>query len=502
MSGIESEGYYDNALATHNNLVDVTESPESDNARTECGVFAIYVPNQTELAPSIYLSLQTLQHRGQLSAGIALSTREGISVFHGEGHVDVALRHVLPGMPEATIGMGHTRYATSRNKEQPAERRKRAIMPIFKSTEEQDIDDIAVAANCNFKFARNVADRLGYAYDDFASDGDFVTQLIMDKNIELGDLEKAAIEVLHMFEDDAFSLSIMTKDKLITFQDPRGIRPLHYGYVPGGGLAVASERGALAVIGIQDTQEFEPGHMMVMDKDGLRTERVFEEKTRKLCVFESVYFSRPDNELLGKSVWQSRYDSGKELAKVAPVDVDFVAGMPESGLIAAYGYSQQSGIEYKDAYVKNRYVGRSFIEPEQELRDGMVGVKLLPLRQNVAGKRLVVVEDSIVRGTTSRRTVSDLRENGALEIHFRVASPPVKWPCFYAVDMKTREELLANQHDTIEAMGRYLGVDSIAFLPLDRLLRSVGNNVGELVCHACFSGKYPTEVPVNLIPTN
>ncbi len=478
--------------------------PEVDKAQTECGVFAIYSPEVSDVADSALKAARTLQHRGQVSAGITVSTGYGIAGLKDVGIVKDVIEPHIKILPKARIAMSHTRYATSQNKKLPKERLLRAAMPIVKSAEGFEEYDIALAGNFNFKFARDVAGELGYDYDSFASDGDFAAQLLFDTYREIGDIEKAVFEVFSLFKDDAFCMTIMTKDKLIAIQDPRGMKPFSYAQLEDGSWTVSSESAAQSRLKatLEDIKEFTPGYMMVIDENGMRQERVFDSMTRQLCLLEYIYFSRPDAKMLGIGVYKARHAAGQALASVLPVEVDFVSGVPESGLAAAHGYSYAAGLPYFDVIAKNRHTGRTFIQETQEKRDDGVEDKLLPIPDNAGDAAFVLVEDSIIRGTTSRQTVAMLRRAGAREIHKRVASPRAINPCFYGVDMKTRAELIANKYKTDEALARHLGVESLAFLDIERMLGSVGKEVGSLLCHACFGGPYPTEVPVDLIPRN
>ncbi len=290
----------------------------------------------------------------------------------------------------------------------------------------------------------------------------------------------------------------MDDERVYGVRDPNGFRPLCLGHLDNGGWVLASESPALDVVGAHFVRELDPGELVIIDADGVRSVPAFpaERLDPKLCLFEFVYFARPDSRLYGRSVHHARVRMGELLADQAPVEADMVMGVPESGLPAAEGYARASGIPYGQGLVKNRYIGRTFIAPSQQMRALGVRMKLNPLRENIAGKRLVVVDDSVVRGTTQRQLVSMLREAGAAEVHLRISSPPIKWSCFYGIDTGTRSELLA-ANLSVEEIRAYLDVDSLAYITLDRLVSSTGAP-GAGFCDACFTGSYPVDVPVEL----
>jgi amidophosphoribosyltransferase len=297
--------------------------------------------------------------------------------------------------------------------------------------------------------------------------------------------------------EGAFSFVLMDQSCVIGLRDPQGFRPLCLGRLDGGWV-MASETPALDIVGAQFVREVEPGEMVVADAQGIRSLHPFKASVvdPRLCLFEFVYFARPDSRLYGRNVHQARIRMGEQLAEQAPVEADMVMGVPESGVPAAEGYARRSGIPFGQGLVKNRYIGRSFIAPSQDLRAQAVRMKLNPLRENIDGKRLVVVDDSIVRGTTQRQLVAMLRAAGAREVHLRITSPPVRWPCFYGIDTGDRSELLAHKLD-VDQVRDYLGADTLAYLTLDRLVAATGA-AGAGFCDACFTGSYPVEVPVTL----
>jgi amidophosphoribosyltransferase len=335
------------------------------------------------------------------------------------------------------------------------------------------------------------------------SDSDLIAQLLAAEMDAAGapadaepDIEAALVSVIPRLEG-AFSLVLMDAERVVGIRDPNGLRPLCLGKLDAGWV-LASESPALDIVGATFVREIDPGEMVVIDADGVRSTALFtpDRLDPRLCLFEFVYFARPDAQLYGKSVHHARVRMGELLAEQAPVEADMVMGVPESGLPAAEGFARASGIPYGQGLVKNRYIGRTFIAPTQGERASGVRMKLNPLRENIAGKRLVVVDDSVVRGTTQRQLVAMLREAGAREVHLRLSSPPIRWPCFYGIDTGTRSELLA-ANLTIEEIREHLGADSLAYITLDRLVEATGAT-GAGFCDACFTGNYPVEVPVEL----
>jgi amidophosphoribosyltransferase len=362
---------------------------------------------------------------------------------------------------------------------------------------------VALAHNGNLVNTEELADAVGMLPGTFSSDSDVMTELIAmelakspEESSDHRALERAMLAVMPLLRG-AFSIVAMDEGHVIGVRDPNGFRPLCLGKLPSGWV-LASESPALDVVGAHFVRELEPGEMIVIDETGYRSVRAFESELvdPKLCLFEFVYFARPDTRLYGQSVHQARVRMGEQLAEQSPVDADLVMGVPESGIPAAEGYALRSGIPFGQGLVKNRYIGRTFIAPNQEMRALGVRMKLNPLRDNIAGRRLIVVDDSIVRGTTTRAMVAMLREAGAAEVHMRISSPPYKWPCFYGMDTGTRGELLA-ANMSVDEIREYLNVDTLSYLALDRLLDATGA-VGAGFCDACLTGNYPVEIPVAL----
>jgi amidophosphoribosyltransferase len=463
-----------------------------DHPREACGVFGIYAPGAS-VAHLTYDGLLNLQHRGQESAGMAVSDGQTITIVKDMGLVTNVFDERTLAPLKGHLAIGHTRYSTTGSSTW------RNAQPVYREPGESGF---ALGHNGNLTNTEALAREAGMLPGTVTSDSDLVAELIAscfpadDNGHSDGrDLVRALVEVLPRLEG-AFSFVLMDSAHLIGVRDPNGFRPLCLGKTDTGWV-LASESPALDVIGAHFVREIDPGEMIVIDAGGWRSQRPFppERVNPKLCLFEFIYIARPDTHLYGKDVHGARKRMGELLAEQAPVEADMVMGVPQSGVPAAEGYAERSGIPYGQGLVKNAYAHRTFIAPSQELRSQGVRRKLNPLRRNVAGKRLVVVDDSIVRGTTQRAIARMLREAGAREVHVRITSPPYKWPCFYGVDTGTRSELLAANLSVSEIQD-YLDVDSLAFLSLDGLERAV-DAPGAGFCNACLTGNYPTEVPVH-----
>ncbi|MGK2947023.1 MAG: amidophosphoribosyltransferase [Acidimicrobiales bacterium] len=472
----------------------VVPPPDVDDSLKEaCGVFGVYAPGQP-VAHLTYLGLFALQHRGQESAGMAVSDGREVFVVKDQGLVaSVFDDRTLAGL-DGHLAIGHCRYSTTGSSTW------RNAQPAYRSAGPHHF---ALGHNGNLTNTEALAADAGMLPGTVTSDTDLVAELVAaelekvpEGHSDERDIERGLIEVLPRLEG-AFSLVMMDEGRIIGVRDPNGFRPLCLGKLEQGWV-LASESPALDVVGAHFVREIEPGEMVVIDASGPRSLRPFPDARvdPKLCLFEFVYFARPDTRLYNQSVHQARIRIGEELADQAPVEADMVMGVPESGVPAAEGFARRSGIPFGQGVVKNRYIGRSFIAPSQELRARAVRMKLNPLRENVAGKRLVVVDDSIVRGTTQKQLTKMLREAGATEVHLRITSPPVKWSCFYGIDTGDRTELLASSL-TIDEIRDYLNVDTLAYVQLDRLIPSTGAP-GAGFCDACFTGNYPVAVPVTL----
>jgi amidophosphoribosyltransferase len=464
------------------------------DAREACGVFGVYAPDQP-VAHLTYAGLHALQHRGQESAGMAVSDGEDIYVLKDMGLVTNVFNERNMAPLEGHLAIGHTRYSTSGSSTWGN------AQPIYR---EPGDAGFALGHNGNLVNTAELMTDAGVLAGTITSDSDIVAELLQNA-IRAGgegarsdgrDLERALTEVLPRLKG-AFSFVLMDDAHVIGVRDPNGFRPLCLGRLDAGWV-LASETPALDIVGARFVRELEPGEMVVIDATGARSLHPFATECvdPKLCLFEFVYFARPDSRLYNQTVHSARQRMGEELADQAPVKAEMVMPVPESGIPAAEGYARRSGIAFGHGLVKNRYIGRTFIAPSQEMRNLGVRMKLNPIRENIAGKRLVVVDDSIVRGTTQRAMVRMLREAGALEVHLRISSPPYKWPCFYGMDTGSRTELLAADL-TVDEVRDYLGCDTLAYLELDRLVRATGA-AGAGFCTACMTGDYPIDVPVKL----
>ncbi len=460
---------------------------DDDKLREECGVYGVI--GVVDAAQFVALGLHALQHRGQEAGGIVSHDPEsGFNSARRLGYVrdnftSADVMRTLPG----SLAIGHVRYSTAGSKGHTAIR---DVQPFFG---EFSAGGAAIAHNGNITNAaalrRELIDR-GSIFQS-SSDTECIIHL-MARSLQRSVPERMK-DALRRVEG-AFSVVAMTRTKLIGVRDPLGVRPLVLGRL-GEGWVLSSETCALDIVGADFVREVDPGEMVVIENGKLTSDRPFRQESPRFCIFEHVYFSRPDSILGGRSVYETRRQIGVELAKEAPADADLVCPVPDSGTPAAIGFSQQSGIPYAMGIIRNQYVGRTFIEPTEQIRNMGVRLKLNINRALVRGKRIVLVDDSVVRGTTSRKIKEMLIDAGAAEVHFRIASPPTAWPCFYGVDTPQREKLLAATMSEDE-MRAHLGVDSLKFISLDGLYRAVGEANGRdpsapKYCDACFSGEYP-----------
>jgi amidophosphoribosyltransferase len=451
-----------------------------------CGLFGIH-SDERDVARVTYFGLFALQHRGQESAGIAVSDRGRLTALRDMGLVTQVFDERRLAPLEGHLAIGHVRYSTTGSSTW------RNAQPVYRSVGDAGF---SLGHNGNLTNTEELAQELGMLPGVLTSDSELIGELLAreygdELRSDGRDLEQALVQVLPRLAG-AFSLALMDEAHVFGVRDRHGFRPLVLGRTEGGWV-IASETAALDIVGAHFVRDVEPGELVAIDATGVRSIR-FADPTPKLCLFEFVYIARPDTQLYGQSVHSARQRMGEELARQAPCPgADMVMPVPESGVPAAQGYARASGIPYGDGFVKNRYVGRTFIQPTQKKRGADVRLKLNPLRENIKGKRLVVVEDSIVRGTTTRQTIALLREAGALEVHFRVSSPPYRWPCFYGLDTGKRSDLLAADMSVGE-ISDYLGVDSLAYLDLDRVITATGSSP-ESFCTACFTGEYPVPVP-------
>ena len=462
-----------------------------DKFHDECGVVGIFgVQNAAGLT---YYALTSLQHRGQESAGIAVSDGTKIKLHKSIGLVSDVFEQGHFEKLDGSIAVGHVRYATAGG------RTIENAQPFLNSFKN---GSIALAHNgqlVNHTTMREMLEDYGSTFSS-TSDSEVILKLIVRKYIEngghLGTTDSNEAENQRRFIEavkqtvlqikGSFALTIMTENLLIGVRDPNGIRPLCIGTMPCDNYILSSESCAIDAVNGQFLRDVEPGEMVVINRDGLRSIKYIREK-KKTCIFEYVYFARPDSMIDGISVQEARYKMGEVLAKESPVDADIVIGVPDSGLGAAMGYARASGVPYGMGIIKNKYIGRTFIAPTQSERENMVFVKLNAIRSDLEGKRVIVIDDSIVRGTTSRRLVQILRRAGAREVHFRVSSPPVKFPCHLGIDTPSKNELISSTHE-LEAIRKEIGADSLAFISLEGMIRALGEDA---FCKGCFNGEYP-----------
>jgi len=460
---------------------------DDDKMKEECGVFGIV--GLKDAANFVALGLHALQHRGQEAGGIVAYDREaGFNNARRFGYVrdnftKQSLMDTLPG----DISIGHVRYSTSGSKGQTAIR---DVQPFFG---EFSLGGCAIAHNGNLTNATALRKELISAGSIFQSSSDSECIIHLMARSFQSSLPERLKDALRRVEG-AFSVVAMTRSKLIGVRDALGVRPLVLGKT-GDGWVLSSETCALDIIGAEFIREIEPGEMVIATADGIESSYPFEKQSPRPCIFERVYFSRPDSILGGQSIYETRRQIGVELAKESPVDADLVCPVPDSGTPAAIGYSQESGIPYAMGIIRNQYMGRTFIEPTEQIRNMGVRLKLNVNRALIKGKRVILVDDSVVRGTTSRKIKEMILDAGAAEVHFRIASPPTAWPCFYGVDTPEREQLLAATMSE-EEMRKHLSVESLKFVSLDGLYRACGVPTGRSndcpeYCDACFSGQYP-----------
>jgi amidophosphoribosyltransferase len=465
--------------------------PQDQGPQDACGVFGVWAPGE-DVAKLTYFGLYALQHRGQESAGIAVSNGRQILVYKEMGLVSQVFDETTLDSLKGHLAIGHSRYSTT------GASNWQNAQPTFRPTAD---GSIALGHNGNLinthELAALVADLPSDEgeldihsrnLESSTSDTGLVTALLAHHPDT--SLEQRALDVLPLLRG-AFSFVWMNEDTLYAARDPQGIRPLVLGRLDRGWV-VASEDAALATIGASVVREVEPGEMLAIDEQGLRSHR-FAEPDPKGCVFEYVYLARPDARIAGRSVHEARVEMGRELARQFPVEADLVMPVPESGTPAAAGYAEESGIPFGQGFVKNAYVGRTFIQPSQTLRQLGIRLKLNALEHMIRGKRIVVVDDSIVRGNTQRAQVRMLREAGALEVHVRISSPPVRWPCFYGIDFATRAELIANGLDGDE-IAASVGADSLGYISLEGMIEAT-KQPAESLCKACFTGEYPVPLP-------
>jgi amidophosphoribosyltransferase len=461
--------------------------PGEKGPQDQCGVFGVWAPGE-EVSKLTYFGLYALQHRGQESAGIATSNGKKLLVYKDMGLVSQVFSESALESLVGHVAIGHTRYSTTGSSSW------RNAQPTLGKTAS---GTVALGHNGNLTNTSELLEILRANYPDQSDNeitGGNTTDTAVLTALLAGNpdnsLENTALELLPKVKG-AFSLVFMDEQTLYAARDPQGVRPLVLGRLERGWV-VASETAALDIVGASFVREVEPGELIAIDENGLRTKQ-FAAPKRAGCVFEYVYLARPDTSINGRNVYDARVEMGRALAKEYPVEADLVIPTPESGTPAAIGFSQESGIPYGHGLVKNAYVGRTFIEPSQTIRQLGIRLKLNPLKDVIKGKRIIVVDDSIVRGNTQRALVQMLREAGAKEIHVRISSPPITWPCFYGVDFATRAELIATGFAPDEVR-MSIGADSLGYLSKDGMIQASNQKESEL-CTACFTGTYPIELP-------
>lgn len=466
--------------------MDIQQACLPDHMEEECAVFGVYAPG-SDVARMTYFGLQALQHRGQESAGIAVGDGERVVIEKNLGLVTQVFNEASLAALQGDVAVGHVRYSTSGGGTWEA------AQPHLSA-----IDDvqIALAHNGTLVNTQELRDFISSCSIELmaGTDSEAAAKLIGKYTQETHFLREGIARAMKKIKG-AYAMVLTSPDTLYGFRDPHGIRPLSLGELPcGRGYVLASETCGLDIVGARFVRDIKPGEIVRINREGVISYQGVESHKRASCIFEYVYFARPDSVLDGQSVYEARREMGKVLAREAPVDADLVLGVPDSGIPGALGYAKESGIEYSDGIIKNRYVGRTFIQPTQELRQLGIRLKLNPLPSVLKNKRLIVIDDSIVRGNTSKKLVQMLRDAGASEVHLRIVSPEVMWPCFYGIDTDTRSQLIA-ANMTHEQMRAFIGCDSLAFISLEGLRASLPFCEHPQFCEACFTGDYPVEIP-------
>lgn len=459
------------------------------NLHEECGVFGVFCPQGTkDVASTVYYGLYALQHRGQESCGIAVNDDGVFEYYKDVGLVgDVFRPEVLKDLGEGNMAIGHVRYSTTGGGG------RRNAQPIVVNHHK---GRMALAHNGNLVNSQELRDSLEMQGSIFhtTSDTEVISYIITKERIRSSSIEQAVDRAMEVI-DGAYSLIVMSPAKMIAVRDENGFRPLCYGRTADGDYVIASESCALDAVGAAFIRDVEPGEILVFEGGGIRSIRSHcGRRPKTTCIFEHIYFARPDSVVDGVSVHKARKTAGAILAQTYPADADIVIGVPDSGMDAALGYAEASGIPYGVGFIKNRYIARTFIAPGQKAREDKVRIKLNPVEETVKGKSVVMVDDSIVRGTTCARIVGLLREAGAREIHVRISAPPFRNPCYYGTDIDSQDLLIACHH-TLEGIRDCIGADSLGYLPLEKLHELLGVPPHTGYCCACFSGRYPTAIP-------
>ncbi len=456
--------------------------------REECGLFGIFSDKKEDVARTAYYGLFALQHRGQENCGIVVNDDGVFASYKDKGLVnDVFTSQSLDGLGLGNMAVGHVRYGTTGGNE------RLNSQPIVINHHK---GKMALAHNGNLVNSYELRQELELGGSIFhtTADTEVIAYHITKERIKSGSIEEAISKTMNILKG-AYSLIVMSASKMIAVRDPHGFRPLCYGQRPDGAYVTASETCALDSVNAKYIRDIEPGEMLVFDKNGIRSEKSHcNIVPHKICIFEYLYFARPDSVIEGVGVHEARKRAGACLAMEHPVQADVVIGVPDSGLDAALGYSQQSGIPYGIGFIKNKYIGRTFIAPGQANREDKVRIKLNVLKDTIKGKRVVLVDDSIVRGTTIARIINLLREGGATEIHVRSSAPPFTNPCYYGTDISSKDNLIACKHSLDEIAG-VVGADSVGYLDINHLNMLIGTELKKGYCDGCFSGDYPTEVP-------
>ena len=480
------DGCDDHAPERDHHLATSLDTDEDETPKEECGVFGVYAPG-FDVARLTYFGLFALQHRGQESAGIYVSNGQRLKWVKEMGLVNQIFDEQIMDQLQGHIAVGHVRYSTTGSSIL------RNAQPLHCAWGD---GTVGVAHNGNLINTEELRAELqaeGVSFET-TNDSEVIARMIANQQ------DKTLVDaVAHTMTRlrGAYSIAILTEDTLIAARDPHGVRPLCLGLLENKHYVVASETCALNTIGAQYVREIEPGEIVVIDKDGLKERQAIADTKKSMCLLEFIYFARPDSTIYGRGLHDTRRRMGHELAKEHPVpNAHMVMPVPDGGGPAAIGFAEASGIPYGEGLVKNRYIGRTFIQPDQRMREAGVRMKLMPIREALAGKRVVMVDDSIVRGTTTGQIVKRLFDAGAAEVHVRIMSPPVQWPCFYGIDMANQEDLVAWRH-TIEEVREHIGATSLGYLSLAGVTRAIGITKDNF-CRACFDGKYPIEIPAHV----
>ena len=457
----------------------------------ECGVFGIFGDKTEDVASLVYLGLHALQHRGQEACGIAVNSDGVFTHYKGDGLVsEVFSAEKLSRLGKGNMALGHVRYSTTGGKD---------INNIQPLVIRHIKGNLALAHNGNLTNSDEIRSKIELSGGIFhgTSDTEAIAYSLVENRLSSLSTREAVEKTMGTIKG-AYSCILMTATSMIAFRDPNGFRPLCIGKIPGGAYCAASESCALDAVGAEFIRDIRPGEIVVFSKDGIQsiTTHCIEKSESSMCVFEYIYFARPDSVIDGVSVHHARVNAGRFLAREHPVDADIVIGVPDSGIDAALGYAQESGIPYGVGFIKNKYTGRSFIQPSQQMRENTVKLKLNAIKESVNNKRVIMVDDSIVRGTTCAGIIRLLRSAGAKEVHLRVSSPPFRHPCYFGTDIDSEENLIACKYDTVEDIAKVIGADSLGYLSVEATHR-IAEGADVCFCDGCFTGNYPVTIPKN-----